>query len=73
MNYKNAIIVWEFDEAPEEYRALSSHGGDEDWLAFVPDSLKRRYIGWLESRSSFGPYSVSEHSVEGGTVRIGAH
>lgn len=33
------IKVWHFYDAPEEYRALSGHGGDEDWLAFVPDEV----------------------------------
>ena len=32
------ILVWRFYDAPEEYAALSVNGGDEDWLAFVPDA-----------------------------------
>lgn len=27
------ITVWPFQEAPQEYRDLSPHGGDEDCLA----------------------------------------
>jgi hypothetical protein len=67
-----AIIVWEFHNAPEEYRRLSGHGGDEDWLAFVPDSLKDAYIGWLDY-GPFGCCDVSTHPVDGGVVKIGAH
>jgi hypothetical protein len=69
----DAIIVWPFYDAPDEYMRLSPHGGDEDWLAFIPDRLSDRWIGWMEEGSSFGCSSVSEHKVEGGIVRIGAH
>ena len=31
-----AIQVWRFHEAPEALQLLSTHGGDEDWLAVVP-------------------------------------
>lgn len=69
----NAVIVWPFYKAPEEYRKLSPHAGDEDWVAFVPESLSGYWIGWLESGTSFGCCDVSEHKVDGGEVRIGAH
>lgn len=68
-----AILVWRFHEAPPQYQALSDHGGDEDWVAFIPDSLAGEWIGWLQEGTSFGCCRVSEHSVDGGVVRIGAH
>jgi len=67
------IKVWRFDDAPEEYQDLSNNGGDEDWIAFVPDWLSDEYIGWLEEGSSFGCYKVKEHVVDGGIIRIGCH
>lgn len=67
------IAVWKFGDAPEEYRSLSEHGGDEDWIAFVPEDLKDEWIGWMQEGTSFGCCSVTEHAVEGGVVRIGAH
>ena len=67
------IKVWRFEDAPEKYKALSDHGGDEDWLAFVPETMKDRYIPWMDDGSSFGCCRVSEHTVDGGVVRIGAH
>lgn len=70
---EHAIIVWRFDDAPEDYKSLSTHGGDEDWLAFVPDSLKDGYIGWMEEGTSFGCCDVYEYPVHGGVIRIGAH
>jgi len=70
---RRAILVWRFHEAPSEYQKLSTHGGDEDWLAYVPASLKDEWIGWLEEGSSFGCCSVTLHEVPGGIVKIGAH
>lgn len=70
----DAIIVWRWEDAPDQYKALSQHGGDEDWVAFVPDYLRDKgNQAWMESGSPFGCCDVSEHEVEGGVVRIGAH
>jgi hypothetical protein len=67
------IRVWRFQDAPEEYRALSQHGGDEDWIAYVPAYLANSYIPWLES-GSFGVCDISEHKLRsiGDTIYIGA-
>ena len=72
-NIKKTILVWRFEDAPEEYKALSHHGGDEDWVAFIPNKYKDYYLGWMDEGTSFGSCSVSEHKVKGGIVRIGAH
>jgi len=37
--FMNAILLWKFDDAPEEYKLLSTHGGDENYVAFIPDSF----------------------------------
>lgn len=70
------IMVWEFHEAPKELRALSEHGGDEDWLAEIPSRYgDSYYIGWMEI-GPFGCCDVSQHahpSKPGWTVRIGVH
>jgi hypothetical protein len=34
-----AITMWRFEDAPAVLRALSTNGGDEDWLAIVPKAL----------------------------------
>ena len=70
MSTSDAILVWRFWQAPDIYKALSPHGGDEDWVAFVPESLRDVYIPWLER---LGVCSLSEHEVDGGIVYIGAH
>lgn len=67
------IFVWRFDDAPPDLRALSPHGGDEDWVTFIPEALEGVWIGWAEKGTSFGCCEVSEHAVPGGKVRIGAH
>jgi hypothetical protein len=67
------IMVWNFYEAPQEYQAMSGHGGDEDWLAFVPHSMGDPWIGWLESGTPFGVSEVTRHAVDGGYIYIGAH
>lgn len=68
------IKIWPFYDAPEEYRSLSTHGGDEDWLALLPPFYKDQYIPWMEEGSSFGCCEVSEHTLPNGyIVKIGAH
>lgn len=70
---KPPILVWRFEDAPMKYKILSNHGGDEDWVAFIPKESKGYGIPWAESGSRFGVCDVSEHEVENGIVLIGAH
>lgn len=72
----NFIKVWRFHNAPDEYKALSDNGGDEDWLAFVPSVIyDNEYIGWLEEGMSpaFGCCCIDHIKVADGVVVIGAH
>ncbi len=67
-----AILVWEWWDAPGELRALSPHGGDEDYVALLPKDMSAP--SWMHEGSNFGCCSVSEHTYEDGrTVHIGAH
>lgn len=71
---EQSIRVWRFEDAPADFKALSPHGGDEDWVAHIPASLASEYIGWMESGGPFGCASVSEHwRQDGSVVKIGAH
>ena len=72
---RNPIQVWRFEDAPEEYKKLSPHGGDEDWLILVPPGYENDCIGWLEeSTSSRIGCDISVHPLENGSVvHIGAH
>lgn len=67
-----AILVWAFEDAPEELRALSNNGGDEDWLALVPMDYGTDYVSWIES-GPFGCCGVDKIETEFGLVFIGSH
>jgi hypothetical protein len=75
---KAPITVYRFENAPKELQALSTNGGDEDWLAIVPKHLKDEWIGWLEEGSAFGRCCVEIHehpnpNKRGYQIRIGCH
>jgi len=70
---RTAIMVWRFATAPEWMKKLSEHGGDEDWVALVPDSLGKDMPSWAQTGTEFGCCEVSAHKVDGATVLIGAH
>ncbi|RTL21354.1 MAG: hypothetical protein EKK55_16435 [Rhodocyclaceae bacterium] len=68
-------LVWEFDKAPPELRALSQHYGDEDWLVYVPAGLTgfepEWPAGWIRG---LGCHAVHYHHLaDGALVYIGAH
>ena len=75
LDRSKVILVWRFQDAPLELQRLSTHGGDEDWIAFVPNMIleEEGIIWWLEPGTPFGRYKVSEHELEDGVVFIGAH
>lgn len=67
------VRVWRFRDAPGPLRLLSPHGGDEDWVAWVPKDLADQ-VYWAEEGSRFGCCSVSEHQLRNGSqVLIGSH
>jgi len=72
------ISIWRFHEAPEELRALSTHGGDEDWLAELPPSFDRNPPDYLYrlARGTADEYQLMllDHPAKPGwKVCIGAH
>jgi hypothetical protein len=79
MSDGKTIRVWRFEDAPPEYQKLSTHGGDEDWVAHIPVGVMNScygYIGWCEPQmnGSFGCSDISQHILPNGdVVRIGAH
>lgn len=34
-----AMVTWEFEDAPKEYKELSQWGGDEEWVFFVSEHV----------------------------------
>jgi len=71
--WPKAIMIWPFADAPEEWQALSPHGGDEDWVAFIPTEIYEKFgiPIWVENLS--GTWTYSYHPVAGGIVVITAH
>lgn len=67
-------LVWRFQDAPKELRALSTVGGGEDWLAlFPPNYAGGAEVWWSKENTAFGNCS-EEHVLKGGAVvRIGSH
>jgi len=73
--YNDHIKVWRFQDAPEELKNMSKNGGDEDWVALVPQKFEDEYIPWIES-NSFGRCCVNEYVYlvyPGYRVFIGCH
>lgn len=68
-----AIQVWPWEDAPEEFRRLSQNGGDEDWVAFVPHKYKDMPLPWLENNGFDSCYAPQVLDVRDGVVYIGAH
>ena len=66
-----AILVWRWADAPDELRALSGHGGDEDWVAVLPPGTERPQ--WADSGTAFGVCDTEAHEFPDFTVLIGAH
>jgi hypothetical protein len=78
------IKIWRFYEAPEKYRKLSTNGGDEDWIAFVPfemaeEDLVESFFGRPnfggQVRNPFGVSDIDKHCIpdEHAYVFIGCH
>jgi hypothetical protein len=75
-NRQPHIKIWQFSNAPEEYKELSTNGGDEDWIAFIPDEMdetRDAHLGFLEEGTPFGWCCVNEHLVPNGRILIGCH
>lgn len=66
------ILIWRFDDAPGELQALSTNGGDEDWVALLPAAMKDEWIPWLDV-DAFGCCSRDRYEYDGRTVIIGSH
>jgi hypothetical protein len=67
----SAIVVWKWHDAPGELRAVSEHGGDEDWVALLPDEDTP---SWMDSGGSFAICHLQIAPLgDGRFVAIGAH
>lgn len=69
--FKHPITVYRFNDAPEELKAYSTSGGDEDWIAVIPNTFKHEHINWLDS---LGVCAVETYKLDCGFwIAIGSH
>lgn len=71
---KEPIRVWKFEDAPKEYKDLSTNGGDEDWVVFVPkecDAGDDYQFNWIQYTDTCNEPAV--YKIKDGTIYIGAH
>lgn len=73
MNENNMIKVWRFRDAPQIYKELSLHGGDEDYIAILPATMAHDPPLWLEV-APFAVCDVETYPLDDGSiVYISAH
>lgn len=73
MHAPNYIRLWRWEDAPQELRDLSPHGGGEYWLALVPPKLVGEWTPWIDN---LGVCRVTTHlhpELQEYQVIIGAH
>ena len=70
------IAVFDFVDAPAAYKKLSGHGGDEDFIVFVPRSVYVRgypTYDWIRIVLEREWRGHDYHIVPGGFIDILAH
>lgn len=80
-NRERPVTVWDFEDAPTEYQALSKSGGDEDYIALVPaeyeDGNKHDLFNFLTENGSYAWFGCCDIDVfdlpNGDKVYIGSH
>ncbi len=68
-----AIMVWPWANAPSAMRQLSTVGGREDWVAYVPPCYENEWRWWITDSPAFDFFDVQDHQYMGGTVLIGSY
>ena len=72
MDEDKPIQVWsDFYKAPEKYRKLSHHGGDEEGIILIPPGVEIPW--WLERCWSMYGDDPQKETLPEGTVIIWAH
>lgn len=72
---RKTILLWRFFDAPKSLQSLSTNGGDEDWLAFVPSGVSGEwdYFSIFASTSFDTGGEPQKIRVKNGTIWIGSH
>jgi len=65
------MAIWYFKDAPQELQALSTNGGDEDFLAYVPpdsfDGLCASWFGTMDEEKWYGEPTTLKWNDNNGT------
>lgn len=69
---KPVIEIWRFEDAPKEWRDLSQHGGDEDYIVVVRDE-SNSIVYQLEGEIFMGLHHWDRHEYNDDVFWIGAH
>lgn len=72
MEIFNTICVWEWEKAPEEFRKLSRHGGDEDGIAIIPPQYEEIPYWLSRMWDNYGDPQI-ETCSDGTRIVIWAH
>ena len=64
-------LVWQFKDAPNELQQISTHGGDEDYLALIPSKIENEWFHCFET-DGFGNF-INSYQTNLGKIKIGAH
>lgn len=70
---KKTVMLWDWDDAPPELKALSPHGGDEDWVALVPTNYRESSPVLYSLLERWTDNEPSVHETQWGKVYIAAH
>ncbi len=65
-----AVAIWTWDAAPPELRSLSTRGGDEDFVALIPNGVDGSFV--RDRIFQYAP-DVEEIAYDDGTLLIVAH
>lgn len=66
------IVIWPWEDAPPEWKAIAHCCGDEDWLAFIPRGLD--LPEFMREGSAFGCCTVDIHNLGNGDhIATGCH
>jgi len=60
------ILIWPWRDAPWEYRVLSTRGGNERWVAFIPAEYGPLRPGWAKKGTVFAPKHLDSFRLSGG-------
>jgi hypothetical protein len=69
---ENAILIWNWELAPQEYKDLSTNGGDEDWVVFINNNNLEDYN--IEQYATENDYNepVTKWSIPNWMEKLGA-